>query len=340
VTQYQTDPRQADTDGDGVNDGAEAKQGTDPKDASSALPQNLPEIPRWQMKVVSVDSEELSGADGRAQNAIDGDKQTMWQTEWASTASKHPHEIVIWLGGDYVVGGFTYLPRQDGSLDGTVAKYSLYVSADGVNWGTAVKSGTLAKNASKKKVLFAGRAGQFVRFVANSEVNGKPLTSAAEIRLLGTPETVPNLVAVPQSQLRVAFVDSEEVVGEDGRAVNAIDGDANTFWHTEWYATDPVHPHKLDIALGGTYEVWALRYLPRQDDTLNGTVLRYSIYVSMDGVKWGNLVATGTLTKDAAEKELVFKGRVGQFVRFVAQSEVNGNPWTSAAEINILGVPK
>jgi hypothetical protein len=32
----------------------------------------------------------------------------------------------------------------------------------------------------------------------------------------------------------------------------------------------------------------------------------------------------------------VFKGRVGWFVRFAAQSEVNGKPWASAAEINIL----
>ena len=36
----------------------------------------------------------------------------------------------------------------------------------------------------------------------------------------------------------------------------------------------------------------------------------------------------------------MFLGKTGRFVRFVAQAEVNGNPWTSAAEINILGVPK
>jgi hypothetical protein len=50
-----------DMDGNGVNDGAEVKQGTDPKTPSSALPQNLPEIPRKQMQVVSVGSEELKG---------------------------------------------------------------------------------------------------------------------------------------------------------------------------------------------------------------------------------------------------------------------------------------
>jgi hypothetical protein len=233
-----------------------------------------------------------------------------------------------------------YLPRQDGSLDGTVAKYSFYVSADGVNWGNPVSSGTFAKNANKKQVLLAGREGRFVRFVATSEVNGKPWTSAAEIRVLGTPVAVPSLVEIPQSQMSVAFVDSEELRGEDGRAEHAIDGDPHTFWHTEWYMASPEHPHEIDIALGGTYEVWALSYLPRQDGCANGTVLRYTIYVSMDGVTWGNAVATGTLTNDAAEKALVFLGKTGQYVRFVAQSEVNGHPWTSAAEINILGIPK
>jgi hypothetical protein len=69
-------------------------------------------------------------------------------------------------------------------------------------------------------------------------------------------------------------------------------------------------------------------------------VLRYTVYVSMDGVKWGKAVATGTLTKDAAEKELVFLGSAGRFVRLVAQSEVNGHPWTNAAEIELLRVRK
>jgi hypothetical protein len=48
---------------------------------------------------------------------------------------------------------------------------------------------------------------------------------------------------------------------------------------------------------------------------LYGTILSY---LNMDGVKRAKAVATGTLTKDATEKELVFLGRAGRFVRFVA----------------------
>ena len=235
-------------------------------------------------------------------NAIDGDNKTIWQTQWYSASPQPPHEIVIWLGGNYIVGGFTYLPRQDGSLDGTVAKYSFYVSADGVNWGNPVANGTFAKNANKKKVLFAGRAGQFVRFVAKSEVNGKPWTSAAEIRVLGTPVAVPALVEVPQSQMSVVFVDSEELTGEDGSADNAIDGDPNTFWHTEWYTSSPEHPHKLDIALGGTYEVWGIElstpagWVSERDRDEVYDLCQYGWReVGKDG-------SYGALTKDTTEK--------------------------------------
>jgi hypothetical protein len=140
-----------------------------------------------------------------------------------------------------------------------------------------VARGTFAKNANKKQVHFAGHVGQFGRFVANSEVNGNPWTSTAEIRVLWRPVAVPALAAIPRSQMSVVFVDREELTGEDRRAENAIDGDRNTFWYTEWYATSPEHPHKLDIAPAGTCEVWALRYLPRQDRWLYGTMLRYSI---------------------------------------------------------------
>ncbi len=182
-----------------------------------------------QMKGISVDSEKLNGADGRAQNAIDGNNTTIWQTESYSSSPKPPHEIVIWLGGNYTVGGFTYRPHQDGSLEGTVSKCNLYVSADSVYWGNPVVSGSFAKNANKKQVLFAGRVGQYVRFVAKSEVNGEPWTSTAEIRVLGTPVAVPALLEIPQSQMSIVFVDSEELTDEDRRAENAIDGDPNTF---------------------------------------------------------------------------------------------------------------
>ena len=340
-------------------------------------------IPQSQLSIASVDSEELVAEDGAVENAIDGVTSTFWVTEWYRSDPVCPHEIVIDLGDLYIVGGFQYLPRQSRNINGTVADYSIYVSEDGIIWGEAVATGTFAGDKTEKEVTFTGKSGSYVRFVALSEVNGNPWTSAAEINILGSalpadfdgdgitdddeidiygtdpdkadtdgdgisdgeeielgtdpayPDT-PDYSLIPQSQLTIASVDSEELVAEDGAVENAIDGVTSTFWVTEWYRSDPVCPHEIVIDLGDLYIVGGFQYLPRQSRNINGTVADYSIYVSEDGIIWGEAVATGTFAGDKTEKEVTFTGKSGSYVRFVALSEVNGNPWTSAAEINIL----
>jgi hypothetical protein len=141
-------------------------------------------IAQSQLSIVSVDSESLVGA-GAAESAIDGRAETFWRTAMGAKAPIHPHELVIALGGEYAVSGFRYLPRQDGKTEGMVARYSFYVSEDGVEWGEAVMTGTFSRGAAEQLVTFTGKMGSFVRFVAHSEVNGKSWTSVAEINVLG-----------------------------------------------------------------------------------------------------------------------------------------------------------
>lgn len=141
---------------------------------------------------------------------------------------------------------------------------------------------------------------------------------------------------IPQSQLSLVWVDSEELVGENGAGRNAIDGKSNTIWHTVWSDGNPTHPHAIIIDLGATYEVGGFRYLPRQEEA-NGRVANYAFYVSEDTNEWGNPVATGKFDKKKTQKEVTFPGKTGRYVAFVALSEVNGNPWTTVAEINFLG---
>jgi endo-alpha-N-acetylgalactosaminidase len=143
-------------------------------------------IPQQQMRVMSVDSQELVGENGAATNALDGNPATIWHTEWSQRTAPLPHTLVLDLGGRYQVDGWRYLPRQNGSPNGTIAGYQVYVSDDGTTWGTAVAAGTLAANTSEKTVRFTAKPGRFVRLVAVSEINGQPWTSAAELNIFGT----------------------------------------------------------------------------------------------------------------------------------------------------------
>ena len=152
---------------------------------------------------------------------------------------------------------------------------------------------------------------------------------------------VPGIVygsnVLPKSAWTLHYVDSEETAEEDGAATNAFDGDTATIWHTQWSGEpDPAHPHEIQIDLGATYEVNAFRYQPRNSACTNGTIADYALYVSTDGAAWGSPVATGVFANDSTLKEVTFTPVFGRYVRLVALSEVNGNAWASAGELDVL----
>ena len=149
---------------------------------------------------------------------------------------------------------------------------------------------------------------------------------------------------IDQADWSLLYVDSEELVEDGGYpAENSFDGNPDTFWSTKWSLPDPefYHPHEIQIDLGGFYDICGFRYLPRQDDgpgDENGMINEYEFYVSGDSDDWGAAVATGTFAKDKTEKQVSFDHTLGQYIRLVAISEVNGNPWTTMAELNVLAV--
>jgi len=133
------------------------------------------------------DSQELSGENGRATNAIDDARTTIWHTKWSGGSDPLPHELQLDLGSSRAVTAVTYLPRQDGGANGRIGRYEIYVSADGSTWGTAVAAGTFADDARFKVVNFPLKSGRYVRVRALTEAGNRgPWTSAAEFTVLGS----------------------------------------------------------------------------------------------------------------------------------------------------------
>ena len=149
-------------------------------------------------------------------------------------------------------------------------------------------------------------------------------------------QTVTATFTVPNTNWKLKFVDSEETVGSDGRGVNGFDGNTGTIWHTQWVNAAPPPPHEIQINLGSSANLNGFVYVPRQDSSPNGRIGQYEFYVSTDGVNWGSPVATGTFANDATNKQVSFASKTGQYVRLRALSEVNGLPYTSMAELQVL----
>ena len=139
-------------------------------------------------------------------------------------------------------------------------------------------------------------ATRYVRLEALSEVGGNAWSAAAEIDLLGTDGR-------PLSRSGwTASADSAETAGENGAAANVLDGDAATIWHTQWQGATPPLPHWIVIDMHRSAEVTGLRYLPRSNSP-NGTIGRYRVFLSADGVNWGQPVSSGDFAQLGATTE-------------------------------------
>jgi hypothetical protein len=151
-------------------------------------------------------------------------------------------------------------------------------------------------------------------------------------------QVITNSTAVVTNKimLTVVKVDSEETAGENGRGTNAVDGNPNTFWHTQWQDANPEHPHEIIIELTPPSTIKGFTYLPRQDDSVNGSIKDYEFYVSNDGNDFGQPVKKGTFGTTKDKKTVTFDPVKCRFIKLKALSEINGEAWTSAAEMGVV----
>jgi beta-galactosidase len=96
------------------------------------------------------------------------------------------------------------------------------------------------------------------------------------------------------------------------------------------------YPHWVDFDAGKTKTMKGCVYTPRQDSA-NGRVKEYEIFVSNDGKNWGQPVAAGTFPQGSeAHKVLFDKAVKARYIRFKALSEQHGEAWATGAEFSII----
>jgi hypothetical protein len=173
-----------------------------------------------KLKVVNVDSEETNSQNGYGENAVDGNPNTYWHTQWHGNSPGLPHEIIIELLPPSVIKGFTYLPRQDESDHGTIKDYELYASDDGRNFGQPVKKGAFQPGKVEKIETFEPIKCRFIKLKAISEINGLPWTSAAEIRVIQGGE---NITAKDYWRGNIGQTDWDATARHDSTKPDAID---------------------------------------------------------------------------------------------------------------------
>lgn len=118
---------------------------------------------------ITVDTFESTNPAGYA---IDGNISTFWHSEYKPVLTQLPHQATLDMGSAQTIMGISYLPRQDGQLNGNIGRYGVEVSSDKATW-TVVANGTWLDDQSYKEVGFSSRSIRYVRITAFTEAGNR-----------------------------------------------------------------------------------------------------------------------------------------------------------------------
>lgn len=122
----------------------------------------------------------------------------------------------------------------------------------------------------------------------------------------------------------------------EGWAKHAIDGDPNTFWHSNWQSSKEPHPHHLAVDMGRDIDVLKFRITPRLDQA-NGRIKDYELYLSRNGEDWGEAVLKGVMPASSQPIELELDApRTARFFKIVSLSEHGGQYYTTIGEMDVF----
>ncbi|MFN0125483.1 MAG: PQQ-binding-like beta-propeller repeat protein [Verrucomicrobiales bacterium] len=102
-------------------------------------------LPRDQW-AATADHEPNAGLRAKPRNAIDGNPDSWWHSQWRNGQTPHPHHFIIDLGTAQTVSGFHYLPAKIINNNGLIAEFELHVSQDKTAWGAPVSRGSFSDN--------------------------------------------------------------------------------------------------------------------------------------------------------------------------------------------------
>lgn len=120
-------------------------------------------------------------------------------------------------------------------------------------------------------------------------------------------------------------------------AIRMIDGRDDTFWHTKFNPQAEPPPYIVSINLGATYDVTTIRYQARIDSE-NGRLKSYKVFVSSDGVNWGNPIVSGAFLNSALEQVVTLPNAVRTSLIRMTTEEAGVSVTGTYASITELGI--
>ncbi len=126
----------------------------------------------------------FQNGEGTPSNIFDGDETTFWHSRYSPDKTELPQWISVDMATPQNIQAVLLTPRADGS-NGRIGDYELYLSNDADDFGTPVKTGTLANEGTQQRIsLDAPQTARYLKIVVKSERSGQGLATLAELSVV------------------------------------------------------------------------------------------------------------------------------------------------------------
>ena len=180
----------------------------------------------WTVTASDQYSDVVGVKDGPGAHVIDGDPSTYWHSKY-SPDQPYPHSLTFDMKSEQDIAAFSYQPRQDGSTNGDIKGYKLYVGND---TATLESAGNLAAEGNftynDRETIYVNlttpKKGRYVKLVATSpKTDGQAWATAAEVKMYSKAVSTADAGnAIKSSDLKLDTASIEKTDTETGVMVS------------------------------------------------------------------------------------------------------------------------
>lgn len=143
----------------------------------------------WTVTAWSDQETSGEGTNGRAAQALDGDEDSYWHSQWDASVVDFPHYVVVKAPEDYDLNALEFYTKRYSYGTNNVSynprAVTVETSADGYSWTTACSNVSMANVLRPQAVLPATATGRYFRFTFNEGYGDHLFIN--EIHLYGEP---------------------------------------------------------------------------------------------------------------------------------------------------------
>ncbi|WP_240644525.1 discoidin domain-containing protein [Paenibacillus paeoniae] len=251
-----------------------------------------------------------------AANLLDGSMATRWS---AGTAMAPGQSLTIDMKAAKSFN--KVVMNSTGSNDDYARGYDIYVSSDGVNYGSAVASGT--GSGPIVDAAFPVQSARYIKIVQTGTASN--WWSIRELNVYTNGNGGNNGGGTGAELSRSGWVAASSPSSGDV-AANLLDGNMATRWSTG-AAMAPGQSLTIDMGSSQSFSKIVMDSTGSNDDYARG----YEVYVSQDGVTYGSAIASGT--GDGPVVTAQFSQTNARYIKVVQTGTVSN--WWSIREFKV-----